>query len=62
MPTMKLSATEAKALTRKRIRDKAHNATVGMCVDKVKARLKGADPLAGATLTSVLHDLRKLIR
>jgi hypothetical protein len=62
MPTLRLTPAEATALKRKRARDKAHNATVGMCVDKVKARLKGADPLAGATLTSVLHDLRKLIR
>jgi hypothetical protein len=62
MVTMKLNSNEAAALKRRRAKNKAHNATIGLAVDTVKKRLKNADAIEAATLTAVLQDMRKLIR
>lgn len=62
MPTLKLTPDEAKRLKAKRARDKARNTVLYEVVDRIKPRLKKADPIEAAIVTSILTDIRKLVR
>jgi hypothetical protein len=62
MPTLKLSSKEAATLKAKRSRDKAWNTTLQAVVEKVKPRLKKADPIEAAITQAILQDIRKLMR
>jgi hypothetical protein len=62
MPTLKLTTDEAKRLKAKRARDKARNTVLYEVVDRIKPRLKKADPIEAAIVNSILHDIRKLVR
>jgi hypothetical protein len=62
MPTLKLTTDEAKRLKAKRARDKAYNTVLYEVVNRLKPRLKKADPIEAAIVTSVLADIRKMVR
>lgn len=62
MPTLKLSAEEARRVKARRQRDKARNSVLYEVVDKLKPRLKVADPIEAAIVNSVLTDLRGMVR
>jgi hypothetical protein len=62
MPTLKLTSKEATSLAAKRKRDKAWNTTLQAVVEKVKPRLKGADPIEAAIVQAVLQDIRRMMR
>jgi hypothetical protein len=62
MPTLKLTSDEAKRLKAKRARDKARNTVLYDVVDRIKPRLKKADPIEAAIVASILADIRKLVR
>lgn len=62
MPTVKLTAKEAASLAAKRKRDKAFNATLQAVVEKIKPRLKKADPIESAIVQSILQDVRRMMR
>lgn len=62
MPTLKLTSDEAKRLKAKRARDKARNTVLYEVVDRIKPRLKKADPMEAAIVSSILGDIRKLVR
>lgn len=62
MPTLKLTGDEAKRLKAKRARDKSRNTVLYEVVERIKPRLKKADPIEAAIVTSILADLRKLVR
>lgn len=62
MPAIRLSATEAKLVRNRRARNKARNAVIYEAVERIKRRLKKADPIESAIVHSVLGDLRRMVR
>lgn len=62
MTTLKLSSTEARLVRNRRARNKARNAVLYEVVDRIKLRLKKADPIEAAIVNSVVGDLRRMVR
>jgi hypothetical protein len=62
MPSVHLTAAEARRVKATRARNKSRNAVLYEVVARLKPRLKSGDPIEASVVELVLRDIRKMVR